>query len=186
MKLYIPTLGTRLVLKKSWKFPLYYEIRNERLFESKLGKRVCRPHWSCKSKPLFGLESLDNRSNHNDLIYDAEDRRYIDFLKEQANGEHNLRLVGDAYEGFTPCIDVTFPKGTVLTYNGIYTRQRSKAPSFVSFHAKEPESSRPVRFRTVLNDANGLEVVEVSAEPRLLAPAPNFGLFFRPGSAINC
>lgn len=51
MNLFIPSIGTSLVLKQDWTFNLHYEYRNRKLWEVLLGKDAFANHWRANPGP---------------------------------------------------------------------------------------------------------------------------------------
>lgn len=65
MKLYVPSLGDKLVLTKPWRFKLYGEWRNDTLFKAlslpfpmESGRRSDGTEWQCRAQNGFVTATL--------------------------------------------------------------------------------------------------------------------------------
>lgn len=154
-KLFIPRLGTILLLSEDWTFKLYFERRN-----STLMKVFANPN-----------------SDSNDPDRKWHRWRWGGFVPEDFDGTKvevgNDRAMSDeqldrAYASFratnsedAPWIRVTLPKDTTLTVDRIYIRRGGEAFDSVSFRIPKNKKLPPelakfggVRFWVKLNDAN--------------------------------
>lgn len=145
-KLFIPNLGTLMILAEDWTFKLYFERRNDTMLQS-FGAKKGR-WWS--------------RWNINELTPDDfEDGKMPPIEYDKAMSEEEL---GHAYKSFQatnsrdePFIRVTLPKGTQLKVDRIYVRRGGESFSSVTFRTTKicPEKRFvSKRFWAKLRDAN--------------------------------
>ncbi len=154
MKLYIPELGTRLVLIKDWAFTLYAERRNLGLFTDNSELRAKKKELKDKLNKLNQLihEDLDSKCPTgqprysyclNDSIHYAE---YDKVQKEYWNVNSTKNIKDKQF---------TIPKNTVLEVDRIYIRKGASGFSSITF--KWIKDGKTVRFWAKLNDVNSIE-----------------------------
>jgi len=142
-KLFIPNLGTLMILAEDWTFKLYFERRNDTMIQAFGGK---------KSRWWWG----DNLSAD-----DFVDGKIPPIEYEKAMSEEEL---GEAYKSFRatnaqdkPFIRVTLLKGTQLKVDRIYVRRGGESFSSVTFRTTKicPEKRfASKRFWVKLREAN--------------------------------
>lgn len=154
MKLFIPELGTKLILTKAWKFRLYPERRNESLIKLVDLKYV--NYWNRKGeyKNQTGFVRLDSGEPNID-----------EFIAEKFGGRTNdnsseiYNAWNEAYAEWWDNVDkqesvhFTIPKGCELTVDRIYIRKGGKDFSSISFYVKGLDKTRK-RFWAKLDDCN--------------------------------
>ena len=155
-KLFVPSLGTSIVLTEDWTFPLYFESRNSGLLQK-----------LCDFEPL---PKANNESdfwykwrvkNHGKHLADWEGSSRV--LYEKAMTEDQLK---DAYKTYyatnssdNPYVLVTLPAGTVLEFDRIYIRKGVEAFNSVTFRipkSNPDKKFRSCRFWAKLKDVNKL------------------------------
>ena len=141
-KLFIPNLGTLLMLSEDWTFKLYFEHRNSTMLQAFGGKK----RW-------WGYRDTITSDD-----FDGEMPR-IEY--EKAMSEDQL---ADAYKSYQatnardqPFIRTTLLKGTQLKVDRIYIRRGGESFSSVTFRTTKicPEKRfASKRFWVKLRDAN--------------------------------
>lgn len=143
-KLFIPNLGTLLILAEDWTFKLYFEDRNKSMIEAFGGKKGV---W-------WGFRSL-----HAENFVDEEIPACVEYEKAMT-----AQQLSDAYKSYkatnseeNPFIKVTLPQGTQLKLDRIYIRQGAESFSSVTFRTTKISPDKKFaskRFWVKLSDAN--------------------------------
>lgn len=144
-QLFIPNLGTLLMLAEDWTFKLYFERRNDGMltvFGAKKGKYWWR-----------------NAELQGDDFVDGEVPACIEY--EKAMSEEEL---AQSYKSFSatnsrdnPFIRVTLPKGTQLKLDRIYVKRGAESFASVTFRTTKvcPDKRfTSKRFWVKLREAN--------------------------------
>jgi len=144
-KLFIPNLGTLMILAEDWTFKLYFEGRNSTLLEAFGGEK--KAWWS------------QHRGLDPKYFVNGEIPSCVEY--EKAMSEEEL---GEAYQSFratnardNPFIRVTFPKGTQLKVDRIYIRRGGESFSSVTFRTTKISPDKRFaskRFWVKLREAN--------------------------------
>jgi hypothetical protein len=173
MKLYIPEIGDKLLLKKPWTFPLFPEKRNQSVadyFHGKHFKSRSRdykvPLWVPEDKvsyqrPQYDVEKKNRWEAENpypkvempflSLFGSSDNRKRREKWQErQANSdwykEFSQKMeewVDQINEHGTPSLLTTFPPGTILTVDRIYIRKGASEYSSLSFFVTLPKRFKP-------------------------------------------
>lgn len=146
MKLFIPELGTKLKLTKSWKFNLVAEIRNLDLLRSPKKKLENVRKQAELKKRLVELKNLVNEDTKEH--YDGVNPRFLnqskyygkysEIEKEYWNTRNHNQI--DNYKDKEQII----PKGTILEVDRIYIRKGARDFSSVTF--KWQKDKKVIRF----------------------------------------
>lgn len=143
-KLFIPNLGTLLMLAEDWTFKLYFEHRNNSMLEA-FGAKKGRYWW------------------RNDQIGpdDFVDGKIPAIEYEKAMSDEEL---ADAYKSYratnsrdNPFIRVTLPKGTQLKIDRIYVKRGAESFSSITFRTTKISPDKRFtgkRFWVKLREAN--------------------------------
>lgn len=144
-KLFVPNLGTLLILAEDWTFKLYFEHRNSSMLEVFGGK-----------KGAYFYNHFDNMGSN---FVDGDVPPIVEY--EQPMSEEEL---GEAYKSFratnsrqNPFIRVTLKKGTQLKIDRIYIRRGGESFSSITFRTTKTSPDKKFaskRFWVKLNDAN--------------------------------
>jgi hypothetical protein len=142
-KLYIPPLGTLLVLAEDWTFKLQLEYRNKDLVlaEAEVPKKSVSRYFLDMEKVLSesGVAVLHERP----LSAEELEQSYVSFRATRSRA--------------VPYIEVTLPKGTQLKVDRIYIRQGAEAFNSVTFRTTKQSPNKKYaskRFWVKLQDAN--------------------------------
>jgi hypothetical protein len=143
-KLFIPNIGTLLILAEDWTFKLYFEDRNKSMIEAFGGKKSV--YWGYRS--LSAENFVDN-----------EIPACVEYEKAMTPEE-----LSDAYKSYkatnsedNPFIRVTLPKDTQLKLDRIYIRQGAESFSSITFRTTKISPDKKFaskRFWAKLKDAN--------------------------------
>ena len=138
MKVFIPEIGTKLVLAKPWSFVVKNERRNLSFIKLVMEREPEHRDW-----PL-GAE-------HYDTYYGTAMKMTKDgqWIKERYS--HKM------YRPVKRAVAWTLPKGTELIVDRIYVRQGNSDFSSVTFKMKV--GKRVARFFAKLDEVNQMEVV---------------------------
>ena len=169
MKIFIPEIGTKLILTQDWKFKLFSESRNEGAF-ARLHTSLIRPNYddykhTTKTKIMTVQGWKGAQYHHEYLSYTYEltpDGMLIPTNKENENWHHEpitkefLDYYGDKQIPYFIdwCRDSVLPVGTVLTIDRIYIRKGANDYSSLSFWALLPGDKKRFRFWAKLHDVN--------------------------------
>ena len=137
MRVFIPEIGTKLTLKKSWTFTVKNERRNSSFIKLVMDREVEYFGW-----PLG--------ATHYDTIH------YTQCVYE--NGQKVREVPGESklYRPIKRSVAWTLPKGTELIVDRIYVRQGNADFSSVTFKMKV--GKRVARFFAKLDEVNQMEV----------------------------
>ncbi len=156
MKLFIPEIGTKMILQDDWSFTLYAEYRNEKLFTLLDLATVRGP-----DTPTLQIVSLS-------LLQQSFPNTRPDCL-----GRHTFSINFNNIRGWlsentlgVDSISITLPENTELSIDRIYIRKGNKDYSSVTFWAKLPNQKKKVRFWAKLVDVNkmNISITEVSSD----------------------
>lgn len=157
-------------LKKDWTFTLHAEYRNEKVLKDYMGLVGSRLGWLKKENyeeypphPICPINqddkkyySIFNKFNDDKYwkdvnIWKNTDVEYLNCIKEWS------RIYENEKNNLVKTIEVTIPKGCILTVDRIYIRKGAKAYDSVSFWVEGLIPNKKVRFWVSLNDANNIE-----------------------------
>lgn len=138
MKIYIPRVGTQLVLSKKWSFNLYFDDSNHTMIEVFGGKKRTPLSSGWFTNGLRGLQP--------DHFVDGVIPKVVQYEK----GLIPECLVKD---GITPYIKVTLPIGTQLTVGRILMKDIMDQVYFRVLSCPEERFSKK-RFWASLDDIN--------------------------------
>lgn len=156
-KLFIPRLGTILLLAEDWTFKLEFEHRNSSLMKvfanSDSEAMKADDKWRRWRWGGFAPEDFDSRN-----VEVGIDRAMTDEQLDRAYASFKATNSEDV-----PWIRVTLPKDTTLIVDRIYIRRGGEAFDSVSFKIPRNKKLPPelakfcgVRFWVKLNDANSM------------------------------
>lgn len=144
-KLFIPNLGTIIILAEDWTFRLFFEHRNSSMLEVFGGR-----------KGAYYYNYLDNLGSN---FVDGEIPPVVEYEKPMDEKE-----LDQAYKSFratnskeNPFIRVTLPKGTQLKIDRIYVRRGGESFSSITFRTTKISPDKRFaskRFWVKLNEAN--------------------------------
>ena len=170
-QLFIPEIGTEIVLGKPWNFKLYGEYRNEALltyFEAYANSRYIVLN---KELPRFGKEApfvdypdynlfkninFFGSRNLIDAVEDARDNApgYREYEAERDKYYKDLsELTNTTKRKF---LEISLPKDTTLRVDRIYIRKGAKDYSSITFFARIPGVKKTMRFWAKLEDCNNI------------------------------
>jgi hypothetical protein len=134
--LFIPAIGTIIVLAEDWRFKLFFEHRNNALLKA-----------LCPNEP-FGVYAEDHEG--------SKILRHLEPMTEEElkDAPRTFRATNMRRE---PYLDVTIPAGHQLKIDRIYIRAGVEAFNSVTFRTTKigPDNKfRSKRFWVKLNDAN--------------------------------
>ena len=168
MKLFIPEIGTELILTKEWSFKLILEHRNNALVSKFYPDYVEEySYYNVYAKKL-GYESV-LKSKAFDVRFDSLPQfEHIDYRNPRyvANNEARSiaieKLWNDnpnewiAEDKLEPMV---FPVGTILKVDRIYIRKGKGMSDYssITFYALLPGEKKKLRFFAHLNDINTIE-----------------------------
>lgn len=146
-KLFVPSLGTLLVLAEDWTFRLFFERRNDSLLNA-LAPLTAE---AASRKYRWGCSPEDFDWGQSDYMVEYE----------RAMSEEQL---ADSYKSFratnrndNPFVRVTLPKGTQLSVDRIYVKRGGESFNSITFRTTKvgPEPKfRGKRFWVKLAEAN--------------------------------
>lgn len=166
MKLFIPEIGTELVLTKEWSFKLILENRNNSLvskfypdyvetysyyvYTKKLRHSVLKSKvFDARFDSLPPFESIDYRNPRSV----ANDEARSIAIEKLWNDYPNEWISEDNLE------PIVFPVGTILKVDRIYIRKGKGMSDYssITFYALLPGEKKKLRFFAHLNDINTIE-----------------------------
>lgn len=168
MKLFIPEIGTELVLTKEWSFKLILENRNNALvskfypdyiqeysyynhYAKKLGHEKVLKSKAFDAR-FDSLPSFENIDYSNSRSVASNEARSI-AIEKLWNDYPNEWIAEDNLE------PIVFPVGTILKVDRIYIRKGKGMSDYssITFYALLPGEKKKLRFFAHLNDINTIE-----------------------------
>lgn len=158
MKLFIPEIGTELILTKEWSFKLILEHRNNSIIGKYYPNHVIE--YSYYSRHLIDLgfsgkvlrsKILQNKIN--ELYNNNKTETYSDDLLDIWNTNKSEWI---AQENIN---NIIFPIGTILKVDRIYIRKGKGMSDYssITFYALFPGEKKKLRFFSHLSDVNNIE-----------------------------
>jgi len=142
-KLFIPNLGTLMILAEDWTFKLFFESRNDTMIQAFGGKKG-KWWWEDDLNPDDFVDGIVPPIEYEKAMSEEQlDNSYKSFRATNAKDK--------------PYIRVTLPKGTQLKIDRIYVRRGSESFSSVTFRTTKicPEKKfASKRFWAKLREAN--------------------------------
>lgn len=139
-QLFVPALGTIIVLAEDWTFKLFFERRNKTLLKALCPKKGGGAYVGYNPDDHAGSELL----RHLDPLTD----------KELLDAHHTYRTTNSNRQ---PYLEVTLPAGSQLKIDRIYIRAGVTAYNSITFRTTKicPDKNlRSKRFWVKLQDAN--------------------------------
>jgi len=157
-KLFIPRLGTILLLSEDWTFKLEFERRNKTLMQALGPKKIDddpdsrqsyhRCWWGFDPEDFDGVSGVELGTDRA-MTDEQLNRAYSSFRATNARDKSWLR--------------VTLPKNTTLVVDRIYIRRGGEAFDSITFRIPKNKKLPPelakfggTRFWVKLNDANNI------------------------------
>lgn len=151
-QLFIPSLGSLIVLAEPWTFSLFFESRNKTMLQALCpNKRPETDEW--KDKKKWRWRDWGEDAEHHE---GSELLRYLDPMdeKELSDAESSFRATRRNRQ---PYLEVTLPAGQQLAFARIYIRQGGTAFNSVTFRTTKSGPDKlfhSKRFWVKLQDAN--------------------------------
>lgn len=150
-QLFIPHLGSQIILSQDWTFKLYFERRNSTLLAGMVGeKKIAVP---------YSWDSTWDRSSRDSLVSklsEAGVRILTNDVDEDAMADMDSTHKVLAKRN-TPFVYCTLPDKTYLTFDRVYIRRGVSGFDSVTFRTNKncPEANfRGRRFWAKLDDVN--------------------------------
>lgn len=147
--MFIPEIGTKLVLTRPWSFSLYKELRNQKVWDM---ISAARPEETAQKETV--VQNI--RDEMNDVMrQNREDTlKYTEYLEKI----HGLREREANAQKFT----VLLPQNTHLTVDRIYIRKGSSDYSSITFYLTKTDypaldQRGRKRFWAKLDEVNNME-----------------------------
>lgn len=156
MKIFIPEIGTELILTKEWSFKLILEHRNNKLIS-----RFYPEYYNYYSYYNYkiGCNILQTKKLHN-LLCDFYDlNNHLPNEQYQIGKKNIFDENRDQYIKEDDLEPVVLPIGTILKVDRIYIRKGKGMSDYssLSFYATYPGEKKKIRFFAKLNDVNTIE-----------------------------
>lgn len=155
-RLFVPEIGFEFTLAENWKFKLFYEHRNEELWNA-LG---------CGNHP----EAVSAKA-----IYDFFETKFNELVRIRSRTDAIQRDINIAHDGMNKNrvygVETILPAGTRLKLDRIYIRKGKEDFSSLSFYIEDSPDARiakgkakgfkkgRMRFWARLDDCNRIEFV---------------------------
>lgn len=118
MRMFVPEIGTRIVLSADWSLRIHEEYRNKAVHD--------------RLKARLPASELDRMRAERDRLMSAVQEEYRKRWTPEANAERLASLEEQA--GRAMSIPVTLPAGSELTVDRIYIRKGISAYSSLTFY----------------------------------------------------
>ena len=159
MRMFIPPLGTEIVLEKEWEFVMVIEGRNKDIMERYF------PAYTYTYMDM-SMELYDKDRNTFILIKKEFEKDFYHKRPVRTHQFYDFNEVRDKFISdhahmmlFQDNLKVTLPPGTNLKIDRVYLRKGLKSYDSITFWAKLPGEKKKMSFFAKLDDVNKIGYV---------------------------